>query len=125
MGLYDTIYFSDNCPECKLHQTFEGQTKELSSKMYSYEAIEDDWETSFMGKKFRKDLPVFPKNESDKEHTVWKSQAERAEALATIKEKVSEISICFRCDQCDNFFDGCLPVKKGLVRNKLMWRFKR
>jgi len=91
MGLYDTITVWQTCPFCGRFQDFGAQTKDLGRSMFTYRALPGDWFTNKEEREFRANLPVFKQTPFDKEHTVWKSQAERAEALAKIPSECDNL----------------------------------
>lgn len=87
MGTFDMIIVYMRCPYCKRMESFDAQTKDLGSSMFTYHTIPKDWFTNEMERKMRKTLPVFSQFPLDKEAKVWKNQAERKEAQATIPEE--------------------------------------
>ncbi len=93
MGCYDTIMVFMRCPYCKEYRTFDAQTKCLGSLMHTYDALDENWfkKSSMFGRKFRQELSVCPQFPLDKEHKVWKNQAERIEARATVHPKYKHL----------------------------------
>lgn len=120
MGMFDDISVYMECPFCHHFTGFDAQTKDLECAMFHYRPLSNDWFTSKLGKKFRKDLPVFAKFPLDKEAGVWKSQAERAEAEATIASEFADqlkyVSVAASCPKCGKHFDGKIRIEG----NKLM-----
>jgi hypothetical protein len=90
MGMYDTINVYMQCPYCKKHQTFDAQTKELGTSMFTYHALPKEWYINEFGQRFSRLLPVFPQFPLDKSASVWKSQAEKRESQATIPEEFNK-----------------------------------
>ena len=115
MGMFDDVSVYMECPFCHKFVGFNAQTKDLECCMFSYSPLPDDWYTSKFGKKFRAGLPVFSKFPLDKEAGVWKDQAERIEAQATIDAKFSNqlkyITVFADCPKCGKFFDGKIRIE--------------
>jgi len=93
VGCFDTISIFCECPYCGRIQLFDAQTKDLGRGMYYYSALNQDWfnEDAFMGKEFREGFPVFPKFPNDKSYKVWKNQAEKTEAAATVPDEFQNL----------------------------------
>jgi hypothetical protein len=98
--------------------------------MYSYTVIHESWENEPFGKKFREKLPVFNEFPLDRISFVWKSQAERTIAAATVpwekKNGNQYIKVTFECsaDYYLNrnkkkvkydFYDGKLLLSNGVL----------
>lgn len=136
MGCYDTLSLYGKCPACKREHYLDIQTKDLMCSMYDYVALPEDWFNDKLGQKFRKKMPVFPRYPLDKSSTVWKNQAERTEAMATIptKEFKDEPLKCLRgLYSCfwkgKKFYDCEVPIlKKGrnyFIINSVKWVKKK
>lgn len=100
--MYDTIYTWMRCPYCGHTGMFEAQTKDLDKVLFGYRTLDKEWNTSKLGKKFRNDMPVtiaFPK---DKENKVWKSQAERTEAQATVPKEYQKLKYVLVTASCSS-----------------------
>ncbi len=141
MGCYDTINVYQQCPYCHRYQSFDAQTKDLGSSMYCYDTLSEKWfkkSKKWNERKFRLGLPVFPRFPKDKSAKVWKSQAERIEAEATVPEEFKNlkfISVIADCHSniCDEWatekdmrtqgcksgfgrmFEGKIRIKKGML----------
>jgi len=108
MGLYDTIYVYGTCPYCKEHDRYDAQTKDLDRCMYTYEALPADWY-------------------SDKWRSarVWKNQAERTEAEATVSKdyfnrKWIDVTLSCLSKKCRAF-----AVKRDIKRQGIFSGFGR
>jgi len=147
VGCYDTINVYQNCPYCKRFVHFDAQTKDLGNLMYQYHPLDDYWFgkgklSKLLGKPFRENLPVFRSFPLDKAPTVWKNQAEYAEAQATVHEdfkKLKFITVIADCHsaKCQTFaeqrdikrqgtpsgsgrvFYGKIKIRKGLLIGKI------
>lgn len=117
MGMFDNVSIYMECPFCHNFVGFDAQTKDLECAMFHYRPLPDDWFTSELGKKFRDGLPVFCKFPLDKEAAVWSSQAERAEAEATIDTELASqlkyVNVVVSCPKCDKHFDGKIRIEDG------------
>ena len=117
MGMFDTVMVSMYCPLCGEFERFDAQTKDLDSLMFTYHALSKDWDESKSEKKFREGLPVFKKFPLDREAEVWKDQAERIEAEATISEeyqdKLNFVNVITDCSHCKKYFEGKVVIKDG------------
>lgn len=93
MGCFDTIEVYGKCPYCGVRQSFRAQTKDLGQLMYVYTALSEEWfdGNRILGRDFRRGLPVFPRFPNDKSAVVWKNQAERAEAAATVPDDFQDL----------------------------------
>ena len=61
---------------------------------------------------------VFQKYPNDKEASVWKNQAERREAMATVPPEFKSrksINVIAECANCKFWFDGKIKIKKGML----------
>lgn len=117
MGMFDDVSVFMECPSCHNFIGFDAQTKDLECEMFHYRPLPDDWFTG-KNKKFRDSLPVFPKFPLDKEASIWISQAERAEAQATIgdfslENRLKYINVVASCPKCGKHFDGKIRVEDG------------
>lgn len=130
MGMFDDISVYMECPFCHNFAGFEAQTKDLDCAMFHYRPLPNNW---FMGKlerKFRVGLPVFAKFPLDKEAGVWESQAERAEAEATIDAELADqlkyINVITDCPKCGKWFDGKIRIKDskliGDIYDAIEWK---
>lgn len=111
MGLYDTILVYMECPYCGFSGQIECQTKDLGNHMHTYHPLRSEWYKKGMSKekRFRVSLPVFPQFPQDKEFTVWKNQAERIEAHATVPKEfrnLKYINVIASCESVECQFDG-------------------
>jgi len=109
MGLYDAIHVFMKCPYCGHNQSFDAQTKDLGKLMFSYHALSLGWKSETFGKKFRKKLQVFPCFPRDKNHKLWKNQAEKIEAAATVPEelkKLKYVNVTAGCHSIECRFDA-------------------
>jgi hypothetical protein len=144
MGMYDTIHVYQRCPYCGKHQSFDAQTKDLDDAMWNFYSLPDDWfvkkPNSFGSpqRKFRLGLPVFKEFPMDKADKVWKNQAERREASATVPKKYKQlksVGVIVDCHSAEcqawadkkdikrqgcpsgfgRMFDGKIKVSKGYL----------
>lgn len=139
IGLFDTIEVYMKCPYCERPAILEAQTKDLDKSLHHYRTLRDDWfKDKIFGKPFRKKLPVFRKFPMDKSATVWKNQAERREAAASIPDtykKLKYVNVIASChstkckawaDKRDmriqgctsgfgRMFEGKIKIKKGML----------
>ena len=118
MGMFDEIRVGMVCPFCGYGQGFLAQAKDLSCAMYTYEALPEDWYTNAQsGKAFRSGLCVPPKFPLDKAAGVWRDQAERREAAATLDRKFADqfryVNVIATCGKCDKRFRGKIEVRDG------------
>lgn len=118
MGMYDSVEIYQPCPGCGTWQMFDWQTKDLDSQFYTYRPLPEDWLTATLGGKiFRMGLGVFPKFPMDKEHTVWKDQAERREAQATLlppyDKQLRFVKVHGICEKCKKYWELKVEVKDG------------
>lgn len=134
--MFDTVNVWGKCPYCHQHQYYDAQTKDLDNCLHTFDALHKDWYKGKLERKFRLGLPVFKHFPLDKEDKVWKNQAERIEAQATVspqfrKLKYVEVCICCLSDKCKAFaierdkriqgcfsgfgrrFDGRIRIKDG------------
>lgn len=113
MGMFDSIYVYMACPYCHRYQRLEAQTKDLESVAFNYRALPADW--SEVRKKFFEGSPCAPDFPLDREQTVWKDQAERIEATATISEeyqgKLNYVNVIISCSSCGKHFNGKIAIK--------------
>lgn len=118
MGMFDSVWVYMRCPSCNKYSSMEWQTKDLDNNMWDFTPLREDWETETLDKLFREKLNVFPKFPLDKEHTVWKNQAEKLEAQATIVgyDNLKYINCHTTCKECDKFFDGKIKIKDNKLR---------
>lgn len=137
MGCYDTVNVYGICPYCGKNQNFDGQTKDLGSLMYNYDAI-----SLIPDALDRSKMPTFPRNPNNKEFMVWKSQKERTEANAKVPKEFKNlkyISLIATCNSLECQFDSDrdwiltqgtpsgfsrtfrfkLPIKKGKIIGKI------
>lgn len=92
ISCYDTIMNFQICPYCHTFQSFEAQTYDLGSRMYIYDPLSVNWyKPKMLQKDFRTRISVFPKFPLDREHKVWKNQAERIEAEATVPDEFQKL----------------------------------
>lgn len=142
MGMFCSIYLYQECPYCKKVQHFEAQTKDLRNALDEYVPLPDDWFKSQIERKFRLGLPVFPQFPMDKEHTVWKNQAERTEAQATVPKEFSHLKFVSIIADCHSIicqawadkrdqknygyvsgfgrqFRGKIKIHKGMLMGKI------
>jgi len=124
MGMFDEVSVYQSCPKCEQWVRLNLQTKDLACQMDNYTPLPNDWftnqEESIGGqKKFRERMLVFPKFPKDKEHTVWKSQAERREAAATLEEPYANqlkfVNFYGSCPNCNSRLDGKIKVEDGML----------
>lgn len=123
MGMFDDISVYMQCPFCENYASLNVQTKDLDCVMFNYRPLPDDWFTSKLGRKFRKGLPVFSKFPLDKEADVWKDQAERQEAQATISPEFADqlkyVTVVADCPKCSKFFDGKIRIQGGKLMGEI------
>lgn len=99
MGLFDDINANSKCPYCGELGWTEIQTKDLGVHMYCYTALPKGWFTSKFERKFRLKMHVYPATPYDKQHNVWKNQAEKIEAMAKVPKEFSKLKfINVTCD---------------------------
>jgi len=125
MGLYDTIYVYGTCPYCKEHDRFDAQTNDLDMCMHTYEALPADWYSDKWQRKMRVTLPVFKQYPLDKSARVWKNQAERTEAEATVSKdyfnrKWIDVTLSCLSKKCRAF-----AVKRDIKRQGIFSGFGR
>lgn len=111
MGCFDTIDVYMECPYCKRHQSFDAQTKDMSSGMWHFNALDENWfnkKKEILGRKFRQNLPIFKQFPFDKE-TPWKTQAENIEARAQVEPtwgkqlRFVEVTVDCKSTDCDTW----------------------
>ena len=122
MGMFDDIATYMLCPFCGKHGNMGAQTKDLSSDLFCYRPLDEDWYTSssVWGRKLRLGLPVFPRLPKDKSCDAWKDQAEKIEAEATIPDEyigqLNYINVSATFPHCNVDFRG----KVKIVEDKLV-----
>ena len=123
MGMFDYVSVYMECPFCHNFVGFDAQTKDLDCVMFNYRTLPDDWFTNKLERKFRKDLPVFAKFPLDKEAAVWKDQAERQEAEATIfpefADQLKYVTVVADCPKCGKYFDGKIRIQDGKLMGEI------
>ncbi len=119
MGMYDDISIFQVCPVCGELHDLGCQTKDLDCNLWHFRALAEDWFTSEGGRKLREGLPIFPQFPLDKSHTLWKDQAEKTEAEATIPEpfagKLNYVSVIGSCASRNKYFTGKIAIKDGML----------
>ena len=129
MGMFDEATVFQPCPKCKQWITLNLQTKDLDCLLHHYRPLPNDWFTNQAtditgGKKFRKQLPVFPKVPKDKEHKVWKNQAEREEMLASLAEPYASqlkfVNFYGSCPECKACLEGKIRIENGMLIGYLL-----
>lgn len=124
MGMFDSVIIYMSCPKCKKMKSLDFQTKDLACAMHTYYPLDKDWDTSpLFGKECRKRLPECPKFPFDKEHTVWKNQAERIEAAAMLEspfDKQLNVRVYASCRNCEEWIEGTIAVVDGKMRLPLI-----
>lgn len=120
MGMTDYVRVLVCCPGCGLCGLVLAHTNDLGRLGFTYSPLPLNWETFEFGKLFRTGLPVHPEFPLDKSAEIWKDQAEKIEAQATILKgfwgKLNYITVSWQCSCCREFYTGRIQVREGKLR---------